>query len=575
MPITPKIVKAVSASLPKSSGPGIKIIKPEDIQPPTPPQVPMQPKVPAPPTADQLGLPPGIKVPKGPMAPRRVPQLKAGITPSKIQKQFVDFVDKNDGIGMAAHKAGSGKTVGSIMAFLNLAKKGRAKKALVVVPAGLRSNFADKGVKKFTDASVGIIGNQQEAGNPKFDPKLMGDKDFYVISYSMFKKDPNYYLGITGADTVIADEIHKYKDPKTQLHKVVKQIRPNIKNFIGLSATPAMNNPFEAVSLINAISKKKYTEAQFQKQFYKRDPGASWSNFFGLFGHKEIPGKITGWKNKKELAEHVGSAYHFAEPKLDDMPEKVVDVVRVPMSQEQTTKYTGILNKKLTSIERRILAEGVNVPEYQTKKILNKVMAARQLSNDAGYVKGIRRLDKNPKALSMMIDATAELKKNPKGQIVMFSNFIGHGVDVMEDALKSAGIPYGRFTGRDKKTRDQAVKDYNAGKIKVLLVSGAGAEGLDLPNTTMVQMMDGHYNPEKITQAEARGIRRGGLSYLPKGKRKVRVKRYVAVPKDKSLSVDEGVYNIAAKKAELINQFRDIIKKWQKEKLLKKKTAKV
>jgi len=491
------------------------------------------------------------------------------ITPSRAKVYDIVVPGTNSFVanGVVNHN-----TAGSIMAFLNLVKKGRAQKALVVVPAGLRVNFAEKGVKKFTDAKVGIIGNKQEgSANPKMNPKLMGDKDFYVISYDMFKKDPNYYLGITGADTVIADEIHKYKDPNTKLYKVIKNIRPNIQNFIGLSATPAMNNPFEAVSLINAISKKKYTAAQFQKQFYERAPGASWSNFFGLLGHKEIPGKITGWKNKEELAKHVGSAYHFAEPKLEDMPEKDVSVVRVPMSVEQTQKYTGILKKKLTKIERRILEEGANVPEVQTKKILNKVMAARQLSNDAGYVRGIRNLKKNPKALSMMIDATEELKSNPRAQIVMFSNFIPHGINVMENALKEAGIPYGRFTGRDKKSdREQAVRDYNSGKIKVLLVSGAGAEGLDLPNTTMIQMMDGHYNPEKITQSEARGIRRGGLSYLPKGQRKVRVKRYVAVPLDRSVSVDQSVYNIAAKKAELIKQFREIVKKWQEEQLLKK-----
>ena len=74
----------------------------------------------------------------------------------------------------------------------------------------------------------------------------------------------------------------------------------------------------------------------------------------------------------------------------------------------------------------------------------------------------------------------------------------------------------------------------------------------------MIQMMDGHYNPEKITQSEARGIRRGGLAYLPEGKRVVRVKRYVAVPSDDSMSVDQKVYDIAAKKARLIKAFRGI-----------------
>jgi superfamily II DNA or RNA helicase/intein/homing endonuclease len=457
-------------------------------------------------------------------------------------------------------------TAASIMAFLNLMKKGRAKKALVVVPAALRANYANKGVKKFTDASVGIIGSKQEQElNPDMNPMAMGDKDFYVISYAMFKKDPNKYLGLTGADTIIADEMHRMKDPKTQVHKVINKVRPNIQNFIGLTASPAMNNPFEAVSLINAISKKKITPAEFQKQFYERGAAGFKDWFFGLLGH-EMKGPIKGWKQKARLGKMVGSYHHFAEPKLEDMPEKDIDVIRVPMSAKQTQQYRGILEKRLTHIERKILEEGQLLPEVEMRKIVNKVMAARQIANNTGYVKGLKSVKDNPKVLSMMIDTIEELKKNPRGQVVMFSQFVDHGTKVLEQALKEAKIPYATFTGRDpKKKRQRAVEDFNMGKIKVIVASGAGGEGLDLPNTTLVQMMDGHYNPEKIIQAEARGIRKGGLAYLPKTKRKVKVRRYVAVPADDTMSIDEKIYDIAAKKHRWVQQFKEIVRKWQKE----------
>ena len=44
-----------------------------------------------------------------------------------------------------------------------------------------------------------------------------------------------------------------------------------------------------------------------------------------------------------------------------------------------------------------------------------------------------------------------------------------------------------------EKARQQDVDDYNAGKKKVILISSAGGEGLDLPNTTMVASLDGHW----------------------------------------------------------------------------------
>ena len=364
MAIMPKINKAVSISLPSSTAAKpLNIVKPEDMQ---------------------LDLPPNVKIPTGPMVQPKAPTLKPGIKPTPLQNKFVKFIDRNDGVGINAGTAGSGKTLATILSYMDLRNKGKATRALVVVPASLRENFAKNGVNKFTNAKVGIIGSKTEIEHdPHKDPRLMGDKDFYVISYAMFKKDPNKYLGLTGADTVIADEMHRMKDPKTKLHQVIKKIRPNIRNFIGASATPSMNNPFESVSLINAISKNKITPAQFQKEFYNRSADGFKDWFFGLLGN-EKHGKITGWKNKERLGKLVGSMYQFSDKKLEGMPEKEVSVVRVPMSSDQTNQYKRILDKKLTKVERRILEKGDLVPEVEMKRIVNKVMAARQRSNNSG-----------------------------------------------------------------------------------------------------------------------------------------------------------------------------------------------
>jgi SNF2 family DNA or RNA helicase len=388
----------------------------------------------------------------------------------------------------------------------------------------------------------------------------------------MFKRNPVKYLKMTGADTIIADELHRMKDPQTQLHKVIQAVRPHVKNFIGMTATPSMNDPFEAVSLINAISRKKMSPAEFQKEFYERKADGIMDWMFGLFTH-ERHGPIEGFKNPAQLGKFIGANYHFAEPEMKDFPKKKIDVVRVPMTTEQTNLYKAILEKQLTAVERRILEKGEIAPTVVLQRIINKTMAARQLANNKAYPEG--HIDvTTPKVLSMVVDAVKEVKHNPKGQVVMFSNFIDNGTKVLENALGQAHVPYARFTGLDAKdVRDKAVADYNAGNVRALIISGAGSEGLNLPNTTMVQMMEGHYNPERITQTEGRGIRRGGLAYLPIEKRVVKVKRYIAMPEDGSMSVDERIYDIAAKKAGLIKQFKDIVTKWQahQQKLLARK----
>jgi len=557
---------SVTASrLPMSTPPPVRIVTPEQQSSFLPPETAL-------PSGAVGAVPENIAAPAPMQAkPQRIPSLKAGVKLTDDQKRFSEFIEKNKGVGISASPVGSGKTLSMLAATINLRSKGKAGKAIVLVPAGLRTNFETEGVKKFTNAKVGIIGTKDEiASNPKMDVSKMGDKDFYVVSYDMFKQNPKAYLKATGADTVIADEMHRAKDPSTELARTIREIRPHIKNFVGATATPAMNDPFEAVSLINAISKKKMSPAQFQKEFYERKADGFMDWLFGLFGH-EKHGPVTGFKKPGELGKFVGAAYHFSEPQVKDTPRKKVDVVRVPMTEKQTNIYKAILSKQLTAVEKNILEKSEMVPEKVLQRIINKTMAARQLSNNVGYPLGEINVEQTPKALSMIIDASNEIKNNPKAQIIMFSNFIDHGTDVLESALQKSKIPYARFTGKDPKSaRDQAVMDYNAGKIKVILISGAGSEGLNLPNTTMVQTMDAQYNPARITQTEGRGIRRGGLSYLPQEKREVRVKRYVSVPSDNSMSIDEKIYDIAAKKAEFTKQFQDIVMKWQAQQQKKK-----
>ncbi|MEN6549906.1 MAG: DEAD/DEAH box helicase [Armatimonadia bacterium] len=538
MPELSKNLAAVVTRLPSRLPPPVRVVEP-DVGPPVAPIAPPQ------------------KLP--------IPKLNAGVVPTDIQRKFADFIEKHQGVGIAAHRVGQGKTLAGIMASLRLREKGMGGSALAVVPAALRENFATKGVKKFTNASVGVIGTADEiAKNRDMDVSAMGRRDFYVISYDMFKKDPEKYLKATGADTVITDELHRAKDEDTEIHKTIERIRPSIKNFIGLTATPAMNNPFEMVSLINAISKKKMTPGEFQKEFYERKADGFKDWFFGLFGH-EKHGPIEGVKNPSALGRFIGANYHFAPAVVDpSMPKKKVEVVKVPMSEAQTKLYKAVLQKQLTFRERRILERGDLLDDKVLAPIINKTMAARQLSNNAGFVTGELEPLKTPKILSALTDIETELEKNPRGQVVVYSQFMDNGVEVMARALEEAKIPFGLYTGRNQAERDTVKNDYNAGKIKVLLISGAGSEGLDLPNTTMLSMLDGSYNPEMITQIEGRGVRRGGLAYLPAEKRVVKIKRYVSVPEDDSMSVDEKIYDIAAKKAELVKMFQRAAESFQR-----------
>lgn len=495
------------------------------------------------------------------------PGLKEGVQLTPAQIDFSRFIADRRGIGIAAWKPGAGKTLGTIAAFLNLRARGEAKKAIVLVPASLRVNFAEGGVTKFTDAQYGIIGNKQEAASfADMDVERMGEKDFYIISHDMFRANSDYYLQKTGADTVIMDEMHRVKDPQSVLNDVIEKVGPTVRNFIGATATPAMNKPFEAIELKNVISspEERFTEKQFTQAFIERAPRDFWERVRSLFGGKRT-GEIKGFKRRKELAELLGRTFHFADPKVKGMPKKDVQIIEVPMTPTQEQNYHAILKKKLNRREQQILREGQLYPDREMIKILNKAMATRQLSNNARWVEGDlpeRAGAETPKILRMTRDIEDHIKRRPDAQIIIASNFVGSGAKLMEAMLKQRGISFGKYYGKGQEgitgeTREQAIKNYNAGKVKVMLMTGAGAEGLDLPNTTMHLTMDPHYNPERITQQEARGIRRGGQAHIPPEKRKVIVKRYISVPRQ-GFSIERSIYQIAAKKKALVDQLKQI-----------------
>lgn len=511
--------------------------------------------------------PPRIEPPPPEAAPEvPVPTLKEGVQLTPSQIDFIKFINEKNGIGIAAWKAGAGKTLGTIASFLDMRKAGKAKKAIVLVPANLRENFAVQGVQKFTTATVGIIGTKQEAQNPEFNVEQMGEKDFYVISHDMFRENPDYYLKITGADTIIFDEMQRVRNPRSILNDVIEKAGSKVQNFIGATASPAMNRPFEAIELRNVISSKeeRISEKQFQRKFLKRAPKDFWERVRSVFGG-ETTGPVVGFKAKEELRQLLGSSFHFAKGNIKGMPKKEVTTIEVPMTPMQEKSYKDILKQKLTKREMRILEKGHLYPDKELVPILNKIMAVRQLSNNARWVEGLDAPEaaaSSPKILRMARDAAMHLNRNPKGKIIIYSNFIASGTKLMEAALAQRGIPFVTFYGKGQKgvtdkQRRGSIKSYRASKARVIIMSGAGSEGLSLPNTTMHMTMDPHYNPERIVQSEGRGIRRGGQAYLPPEKRRVQVRRYVSVPRE-GFSIDQSIYQIAAKKKFLVDQLKQI-----------------
>ena len=439
---------------------------------------------------------------------------------------------KRDGNIIFSHPVGSGKTLTSISAFEKLKEVGKAKRALVVTPASLRTNYGENGVKKFTDSNYRVYGNKQEIDSDKsgvFSEPSSNGPEYGIVSYELFRENPEKYIKGHNADTVIFDEIHRIKNDESKTFKALKDSRSSFRNFIGMTGSIASNTPSDVVPLIDAMTNGNHrlgTKTSFENRYVSTDKD----------GNKTLVNKILV---RALIAPYV---HHVTEEQVTNgsslkPPKKIIREIEVPMSSEHAEHYRYVINE-LDPITKAKLAHGIGkIGKANLDGLFSKLLKSRQVANSIAAINPSMSLEesaeKSTKVKRMLDDVEEHLNEVPDAQVVIHSELIKGGLDVIEAGLKKRGIQYGKFIGKgnegiSEKSRQQAVDDYNSGKSKVILLSAAGGEGLDLPNTTLVASLDGHWNPEKINQVEARGVRMGGLSHRPEEDRKVIINRYIS-----------------------------------------------
>jgi len=487
-------------------------------------------------------------------------------------------VDSPETSKIIAHSVGGGKTLTGIAKFEKMKADGQATKALVVVPASLRNNFGISGVGKFTDSRYNIVGNKQEIASKTYktiDPSA----DYNIISYEMYRKNPVELLRLSGADTVITDEAHRGKNEGTLTTEQLKKTRPFYKNHIALTGSLISNSVADVQPLAELVSNGRANVGKTKDQFNSMYVQRSKSNKYKDVRENRKP--IVGFKHSRELGNELTKYIDYADyddlKTVADMPDKKMAVKKVPISHEQAKMYKKMLHDDPNMMKLIKQKRLETLKDDEIAGAFSKLIEERKLMNSVGSVKpGISMSEswqRTPKTKQLLDDLDSYLKKTPDGQALLMSQLINGGTDVLEQGLKDKHIDYGTFTGKGNKgvteeSRQQSVKDFNDRKKRVMIVSPAGGEGLSLNDTTYEAVLDPHYNPEKMNQMEARGIRSGGLK--GRADRSVEVTRYLAtMPKTLGIfpsrlkTPDEVIYNIQENKDKQNQKLYDLMKDYR------------
>jgi SNF2 family DNA or RNA helicase len=455
------------------------------------------------------------------------------------QQRVVDRISKKDQPGLlVAHGLGSGKTLTSIAAQSALGVP-----SAVVVPASLVENYKKELHKHTKDGSL--------------DPTIVSLQKVTVQG------------SVPEAGVLVVDEAHRARETSTKSYQVLKKNQADKR--ILLTASPFYNRPSDIAALVNIVaggSVLPLDQKDFESKYIREKkigPGF-WGTLRGV-----KPGSVPVISEKKipELKAIFDKWVDYHPSSDKDFPRVEREDVKVPMTSEQRKHYDVIMRKAPSWAQYKV-RKGLP-PSKQEAKDLNAFMTGlRQVSlSTAPYI--TKGQSSEAKVEAAFQNLKKEVSDNPNAKAVVYSNYLEAGLSPYKERLDQSNIPYGEFTGNMKKReRDQMVRDFNDGKIKALLLSSAGGEGLDLKGTSLIQILEPHWNQEKIRQVEGRGIRYKSHEHLPEEQRVVKVQRYIAtLPNTKLLErvglrkpgsgADEYLVNLSKQKDDLIDQFRKLL----------------
>ena len=497
------------------------------------------------------------------------------------QKKSIDKLLANDGRALIAHATGTGKTLTGIAGFEKLKDIGKGQKALVVVPNSLRNNFKDN-LERFTDSSYSIYGPKNEKTTKNVTDA--STSDYNIVGYETFNRHKDELLKAINPDTLIIDEVHRSRNNTTSTYKNLQDASEQMRNVITLTGSVVNNEPADIVPLMDiTFGKNKYITSKdvFNNNYVSKADRISQGWFKpDLRGGKHI-------MHEKDLSSWLDHRIDYV-PHSDVeeyMPNKHETIVKVPMSERQTQLYEYTL-EALHPVTKAKIQQNIAMDQKEIGHLFKQLIKARQVSTDPTFMdpdsfEGKLKAEISPKIKKVVEDLTAHLDENKKNKVVIYGNLVQHQLASMGQALDEAGIPHSDFmgvgvNGMSAADRQNSLDDFKKGKNRVLLLSAAGGEGLDLPDATMLQMLEGHYNPEKIQQAEAR-VRRMSNDKI-KNNKSVEIRKYLSVPNPNArgffsrlwnaitfggnkaeTGIDEWIYDIAQNKNSLNNEFRSVI----------------
>lgn len=432
------------------------------------------------------------------------------------------------------YKVGSGKTITSIAAVENLAlREGRRRPVIIVCPASLVTNYEKE------MHAAGVTG-------------------YRVMSFNRVHNMTRQQRLEQGRGAVlVVDEVQNVRNPLSKfLDSLLELARHSHKRLL-LTGTPVMNRPEDIASSLALLDPRPETIRQLLKRTVEGEEGhREEPTFEERYGTDPLLVKTARDEARKlELLSKFKCTTLFYEPdastRRESYPSVEEHTIRVPLTPQMMDQHFFFASQAPLGWRRDLESGRIKYAAWLTKM--------RQANSAHGD------MPKIDEAVRRIAEAYRDNKK-----CIAFS-FYGTTTWPLKNKLAVQGIEAKMYVGGlSAETKQGLVDDYNSGRIRVLLLSDAGKEGLDLKETSEVHIMEPQWNEDKVQQIIGRAVR--FKSHVGLGH--VTVYRYVAImPPDYQqywpphrrtnqlfhVTADQALEDISKKKTAVNNRFLDAI----------------
>lgn len=377
---------------------------------------------------------------------------------------------------------GLGKTVTTLTAIDELMyDRFEVNRVLVIAPKRVAEDTWTTEAEKWDHLNhlkiSRVLGSRKER-----EAALQEEADIYVINrenvvwlVERFRKNWPF-------DMVVVDELSSFKSNQAKRFKALRQVRPLIRRFVGLTGTPAPNGLLDLwpqMYLIDRGERLGKTISGYRNRYFYPEK----SNGYVVYSYAPKPGAEEAIQKKiADICVSMKAEDYLA------MQELTVNDISVKLSASEMRLYRKLEREKLMEIQ------GEEVTALTAASVYNKLlqMANGGIYTDAGDALEIHR--KKLEALEEIVDTAA-------GQpVLVFYNY-RHDYTRLAECFPEA---------RTLKNQ-QDIRDWNEGRIPILLAQPASmGHGLNLQAGGHIIVWYGlNWSLELYQQANARLYRQG------------------------------------------------------------------